>query len=99
MQPQDTAANARVIQRTAERAAVLLKNDGVLPLRPSDLKSLALIGPGAQQTFAIVNGIEQSYGRAGREVGVWHALKSMNGSAGLKLAVADDMTGAPIPAE
>jgi len=98
IQPQDIAANARIIQRTAERSAVLLKNDGVLPLRPPDLKSLALIGPGALQTFAIVNGIEQSYGRAERELGVWPALKSRRGSAGLKLAVADDMTGVPVPA-
>ena len=37
-------ANARIIQRTTERGAVLLKNDGVLPLRRSDLDSLALIG-------------------------------------------------------
>ena len=40
----------------AERGAVLLKNDGVLPLRSADLDSLALIGPGALQTFAIVDG-------------------------------------------
>jgi len=99
IQPQDTAANARIIQRTAEHAAVLLKNDGVLPLRPADLKSLALIGPGALQTFAIVNGIEQSYGRAAREIGVWQALRSTIGDAGIRLAVADDMTGVAIPAE
>jgi hypothetical protein len=42
---------------------VLLKNDGVLPLQRADLDSLALIGPGALQTFAIVTGMEQSYGR------------------------------------
>jgi beta-glucosidase len=99
IQPQAIAENARVIQRTAERAAVLLKNEGVLPLKPSEPRSLALIGPGALQTFAIVNGIEQSYGRAGREIGVWHALKSTTGGAGLKLAVADDMTGVAIPAD
>ena len=98
IRPQDIAANARIIQRTAEQAAVLLKNDGVLPLRLSDLKSLALIGPGAMQTFAIVNGIEQSFGRAEREVGVWPALKSMSGGTGLRFAVADDMTGTPVPA-
>jgi beta-glucosidase len=96
--PQNIEANARIIQRTAERGAVLLKNDGVLPLRSADLDSLALIGPGALQTFAIVTGQEQSYGRAQRQVGAWHALKTMTKSNGLKLAVADDMTGVPIPA-
>ncbi len=96
--PQNIEANARIIQRTAERGAVLLKNDGVLPLRSADLDSLALIGPGALQTFAIVTGAEQSYGRAERQVGAWHALKTMTKSNGLEVAVADDMTGVPIPA-
>jgi len=59
---QAIAANAAVNRRTAEQGAVLLKNDGILPLRPRDLGSLALIGPGADQTFAVVTGSEQSYG-------------------------------------
>lgn len=96
--PQMVEENARIIQRTAERGAVLLKNEGVLPLQPKDLESLALIGPGALQTFAIVTGSEQSYGRAERQVGAWHALKQMTSSTGVKLAVGDDMTGLPIPA-
>ncbi|HKQ12621.1 MAG TPA: glycoside hydrolase family 3 C-terminal domain-containing protein [Steroidobacteraceae bacterium] len=96
--PQNIEENARIIQRTTERGAVLLKNDGVLPLRSADLDSLALIGPGALQTFAIVTGQEQSYGRAERQVGAWHALKTMTKSDGIEVAVADDMTGVPIPA-
>src|SRR5262249_190622 len=98
LKPQNIEANARIIQRTVERGAVLLKNDGLLPLPHAHLDSLALIGPGALQTFAIVPGQEQSYGRAERQVGVRHALKTMTKSNGLKLAVADDMTGVPIPA-
>jgi beta-glucosidase len=92
------ADNARSVQRLAERGAVLLKNDGVLPLRATDMASLALIGPGALQTFAVVNGQEQSYGRAGRQIGVWQALRAQ-GVKGVQLAVADDMTGEPIPKE
>ncbi len=95
--PQALAANAAAVQRLAERGAVLLKNDGVLPLKRADLDSLALIGPGAQQAFAIVAGEEQSFGRAERQVGAYHALRSMTASAGLRLAVADDMSGTPIP--
>jgi beta-glucosidase len=91
------AANAAIVQRMAEHGSVLLKNDGVLPLRRADLASLALIGPGAAQTFAIVTGGEQSYGRAERELGAWQALRKMTGGKGLRLAVADDMTGVPIP--
>lgn len=95
--PQAIDANARAVQRLAERGAVLLKNDGVLPLAPADLDSLALIGPGAQQTFAIVAGEEQSFGRAERQVGAYHALRALHPGAGIRLAVADDMTGVPIP--
>jgi len=94
---QPVAANARIVQRLAEDAAVLLKNDGVLPLRPVDLASLVLIGPGALQTFAIVAGQEQSYGRAERQIGVWQALRTQTDGKGVRLAVADDMTGKPIP--
>jgi beta-glucosidase len=94
---EDIAANARTVQRLAERGAVLLKNDGVLPLRTTDLSSLALIGPGALQTFAIVTGQEQSYGRAGRQIGAWEALRKQGRGKGMRLAVADDMTGEPIP--
>ena len=42
--PQDIEANARIIQQTTERGAVLLKNDGVLPL-PQKAMTLAIIGP------------------------------------------------------
>lgn len=94
---QDIPGNARIVQRLAERGSVLLKNDGVLPLARADLDSLALIGPGAQQTFAVVTGEEQSYGRANREIGAWQALQTVTHSQGLRLAVADDMTGVPIP--
>jgi beta-glucosidase len=90
------ADNARRVQRLAERGAVLLKNDGVLPLRATDGSSLALIGPGALQTFAIVTGQEQSYGRAGRQIGAWQALRAQ-GVKRVQLAVGDDMTGEPIP--
>jgi beta-glucosidase len=94
---QDIVGNARIVQRLSERGSVLLKNDGILPLARADLDSLALIGPGAQQTFAIVTGEEQSYGRADREIGAWQALRTLTHSQGLRLAVADDMTGMPIP--
>ncbi|MES2016050.1 MAG: glycoside hydrolase family 3 C-terminal domain-containing protein [Pseudomonadota bacterium] len=95
--PQAVADNAREVQRLAERGAVLLKNDGVLPLKAAELDSLALIGPGAQQTFAIVAGEEQSFGRAERQVGAYHALRALFPGASPVLAVADDMTGVPIP--
>lgn len=95
-----TELNAKAIQKTAEDAAVLLKNDdGVLPLSAKDLKSLALIGPGAGQTVAIGISGERSVGFPEREIGT---LAAMHKAAGSKVkiayAVEDDMTGVPIPA-
>jgi beta-glucosidase len=42
----DSAEHRLLARRAAQRSLVLLKNDGVLPLR-SDLKSIAVIGPNA----------------------------------------------------
>ena len=84
-----------VNRRTAQEAAVLLKNEGhALPLTAADLGHLALIGPGAAQTVAIGKAGERSLGMPGRQVSPFAAL----GAAGAVLAVADDMTGVPVPA-
>src|SRR5262249_33483378 len=37
--------------QAARKAIVLLKNDGLLPLAPSDLRSIALIGPHANRAY------------------------------------------------
>ncbi|HEX2872372.1 MAG TPA: glycoside hydrolase family 3 C-terminal domain-containing protein [Polyangiaceae bacterium] len=42
----DSAEHRQLARRAAQQSLVLLKNDGVLPLRP-DLASLAVIGPNA----------------------------------------------------
>lgn len=42
----DSSAHRQLARRAAQQSIVLLKNDGVLPLRP-DLESLAVIGPNA----------------------------------------------------
>lgn len=92
-------ANAKVIQKTGEDAAVLLKNEGgVLPLKSSELGSVALIGPTAGQVDAIgVNG-ERSVGLPERQVGPLDALKKISGASNIAFAVDNDMTGTPIPA-
>jgi beta-glucosidase len=73
--PQDIEKNADVIRKTAEDAAVLLKNDRALPLKPDDLKSLAFIGPGAGQVAAIGTFGERSGGLTERQIGPLDALK------------------------
>jgi len=97
--PVQSAANAPIVRKTGEDAAVLLKNqEGALPLKPDDLASLALIGPGAGQTFAIGNPGEKALGIAARQIGTLAALQKLVPTAKVTCAVADDMTGTPVPA-
>ena len=97
--PHDTEWNARVIEKTGEDAAVLLKNDGgALPLKAVDLASLAMIGPGAGQVVAIGLPGERSVGFPWRQVGPVEAILKLDSAAKIRYAPADDMTGAPVPA-
>lgn len=101
--PLDTAGDARVVEKTGEDAAVLLKNESAaLPLTKEDLSSLALIGPGAGQTMAIGIADEKAVGIPAHQVGTLYALKkdtSSDPNVHITYAVADDMTGTAIPAE
>src|SRR5271169_1365241 len=94
--PQDIDENAAVIRKTAEDAAVLLKNDHALPLKSDDLHSLALIGPGAGQVAAIGTFGERSGGLTERQISPIDALKKSAPQAHVTFAVDDDMTGLPI---
>jgi beta-glucosidase len=92
-------ANAKIIEKTGEEAAVLLKNEGkILPLKAADLDNVVLIGPTALQIDSIGTSGERSVGLPGRQVGPWDALKKITGNAKIQLAVDDDMTGTTIPA-
>ena len=74
--PQDIEANAKLIQKTGEDAAVLLKNqDHVLPLRAADLSDVVLIGPTAAQVDSIGISGERSVGLPWRQVGPLAAMK------------------------
>lgn len=93
---------ARIIRKTSAEAAVLLKNTGgALPLKPDDYADLALIGPGAGQVVALGINAEHSLGLLDQQRGVVQLLKERTASqpgARLRYAVANDMTGVPIPA-
>lgn len=97
---QAVEANAKIIERTGEESAVLLKNEGgALPLKAADLDEVVLIGPTAGQVDSIgING-ERSVGLPERQVGPWDAMKKISGNAKIKFAVDDDMTGTTVPAE
>ena len=97
--PQDFEANAAIIEKTAEDAAVLLKNDDhILPLKADALADVALIGPTAGQVAAIGTFGERSPGIPERQVGPLAALRKLAPSAKVTYAVDDDMTGVTIPA-
>ena len=95
---QSIEENAKIIEKTGEDAAVLLKNDGgVLPLKSADLDSVVLIGPTAGQVDSIgING-ERSVGLPERQVGPLAAMKKISGNADIGFAVDDDMTGTTVP--
>jgi beta-glucosidase len=96
---QSVEANAKIIEKTGEDAAVLLKNEGgALPLKAADLDSVVLIGPTAGQVDSIgING-ERSVGLPQRQIGPLEALRKISGNANIRFAVDDDMTGVPVPA-
>ncbi len=96
---QSIDANAKIIEKTGEDAAVLLKNqDGILPLKSGDLSSVVLIGPTAGQVDSIgING-ERSVGLPSRQISPLAAIEKISGNSGVQFAVNDDMTGTPIPA-
>ncbi|QNS02248.1 beta-xylosidase/alpha-l-arabinosidase [Streptomyces xanthii] len=50
----DPASNRDLARRIAERAVVLLRNDGTLPLDPDQPLRIALIGPTAQAETAVL---------------------------------------------
>ncbi len=91
--------NAKIIEKTGEDAAVLLKNqDHALPIKSADLDSVVFIGPTAAQIDSIgING-ERSVGLPERQVGPLAALKKISGNPNIQFAVADDFTGTTIPA-
>ncbi len=96
---QSIDANAKIVQKTGEDAAVLLKNNGgILPLEDADLDQVVLIGPGARQVMAIGISGERSVGRPERQVGPLEAMRKISGHAKIALAVDDDFTGSTVPA-
>jgi beta-glucosidase len=96
---QSIEANAKIIEKTGEDAAVLLKNEGgALPLKAADLDSVVLIGPTALQVDSIGISGERSVGLPWRMVGPLEAMKKISGNANIHFAVDDDMTGSPVPA-
>ncbi|MFE7278690.1 glycoside hydrolase family 3 protein [Streptomyces sp. NPDC057623] len=92
----DVRAGARVAREVATQGAVLLANDGGLPLSRRALNSLALIGPTAAQVAVSVAG-ERAYGFEDRMIGPLEALRRTSG-ADIAFSVGVDLTGTVVPA-
>ena len=77
-------ANAKIMEKTGEEAAVLLKNEGgVLPLKAADLDSVVLIGPTAGQVDSIGSNGERSVGLPQRQIGPIEALRKITVNANI----------------
>ncbi len=98
--PEPTEADEKVALATAQDAAVLLKNEGILPLSMRDLAGAAVIGPGGGNLIAIGQVGEKALGHVEYQISPLAALRAQlgPGEGGVAYAVADDMDGQPIPA-
>jgi beta-glucosidase len=93
----DLDRQAATSRAAATEGAVLLQNDGVLPLRPSDLDNLVLIGPSASQ-LTVGGGVNRAYGVASRAISPLEALKTSAGAgAHIAYAIGDGLTGEAVP--
>ncbi|MFJ2743844.1 beta-glucosidase [Streptomyces sp. NPDC087440] len=92
----DVEAGARVAREVATQGAVLLANNGGLPLSRAALDDLALIGPTAGQVAVSVAG-ERAYGFEDRMVSPLEALRRTTGRR-IAYEVGVDLTGTAVPA-
>jgi beta-glucosidase len=94
----DSAFDAPILQKTAEDAATLLKNqDNVLPLSAVDLDSTAFIGPTGGILVSIGMSGEKAMGLPDHQVGPVPSIEKIAGKK-VTFAVANDFDGKPIPA-
>jgi beta-glucosidase len=94
----EVEADAAVARDIATKSAVLLKNDGALPLSEKALSNIVLIGPTAGQ-IAVGPGGGRSEGVMSRLISPVDALKAAAGAgAKVQFSVGDDLTGVAIPA-
>jgi len=86
----------RVARDIARRTAVLLKNDGILPINPSK-GSIAIIGAtGGQQVMPIFK--EAAYGFAERRIGPADAFRAET-DIDITYAVGEELEGTLVPLE
>ena len=72
----DCGEHREIAMEAARRSMVLLKNNGVLPLRPEAIKTLAVVGPNADSRRALIGNY---YGTASRYVTVLEGIREVAG--------------------
>lgn len=92
----DIMVGAKVGYEVATEAAVLLRNQGALPLSQQSLGSLGLIGPTARQ-LAVGPGTARSEGVPSRIRSPLESLKAAAPDAKIAFAIGDDLEGVAIP--
>src|SRR6478736_2196409 len=94
----DSAEHRALALKLANESMVLLKNDGVLPLKTSGTK-IAVIGPLADQTKVLLGNYN---GTPTHTVSILEGLKKEFGNATIKYVAGTQFLGkdaSPVPAE
>ena len=86
----DSAENRALALDSAEQSLILLKNDGTLPLDPSNAQTIAVIGPNADETLVLS---ANYYGEAASPISVLRAMTAFSSGAKITYARGCEIAG------
>ncbi len=89
----DTDVHNAIALKAAEKSMVLLKNNGILPLDPEKVKTVAVIGPNADSILALKGNY---YGTSSRQVTFLQGIRAYCAAHGIRVLYS---VGCPLVAE